>query len=169
MEVIFSKILHTHELRAFEIRYKIRTYLIYLTLRTIGLFSGTVFQSISKSNFRFWNNKHCNKLSSDTVPNHTFITINQQALFIYSRTKITGWFPALPLENMLSYVWHSATVDYVRWASLSYNRFEQWINVMTKLQPITNAISSLPVVQVKCYDLRQFVHSCQFKTLFTYC
>jgi len=30
------------------------------------------------------------KLSNDTVPNHTLITTNHQALFIYNRTKIAG-------------------------------------------------------------------------------
>jgi len=38
------------------------------------------------------------KHSNDTVPNHTVITTN--ALFIYNRTKITGWFPVLPLKNV---------------------------------------------------------------------
>jgi len=33
---------------------------------------------------------YVDKLSNDTVPNHTFITTNRQALFIYNRTKITG-------------------------------------------------------------------------------
>jgi len=32
---------------------------------------------------------YIDKLSNDTVPNHTFITTNHQALFIYNRTKIT--------------------------------------------------------------------------------
>jgi len=49
------------------------------------------------------------KLWNDTVPNHTFITTNHQALFIYNRTKITGWFPVLPLKNVLPQ-WHSGTV-----------------------------------------------------------
>jgi len=44
---------------------------------------------------------YIDKLSSDTVSNHTFITINHQALFIYNRTKITAWFPVLPLKNVL--------------------------------------------------------------------
>jgi len=30
------------------------------------------------------------KLSNDTVPNHTLITINHQTLFLYNRTKIAG-------------------------------------------------------------------------------
>jgi len=30
------------------------------------------------------------KLSNDTVPNHTLITTNHQALFIYNRSKIVG-------------------------------------------------------------------------------
>jgi len=30
------------------------------------------------------------KVSNDTVPNHTLITTNRQALFIYNRTKIAG-------------------------------------------------------------------------------
>jgi len=53
--------------------------------RVVGLFSDT------------WN--YIENLSSDTVPNHTSITTNHQALFIYNRTKITGWFPMLRLKN----------------------------------------------------------------------
>jgi len=33
---------------------------------------------------------YIDKLSNDTVPNHTFITTNHQALFIYNRTNIAG-------------------------------------------------------------------------------
>jgi len=33
---------------------------------------------------------YIDKLSNETVPNHTFITTNHQALFIYNQTKITG-------------------------------------------------------------------------------
>jgi len=33
---------------------------------------------------------YIDKLSNVTVPNHTFITTHQQALFIYKRPKITG-------------------------------------------------------------------------------
>jgi len=33
---------------------------------------------------------YIDKLSNDTVPNHTFITNNRPALFIYNRTKIMG-------------------------------------------------------------------------------
>jgi len=44
------------------------------------------------------------KLSNDTVPNHTFITTNHQALFIYNQTKISGRFPVLPLKNVFSHV-----------------------------------------------------------------
>jgi len=42
------------------------------------------------------------KLSNDTVPNHTSITTNHQALFIYNRTKIAGWFPVFPLKKCAS-------------------------------------------------------------------
>jgi len=52
---------------------------------------------------------YIDKLSNDTVPNHTFITTNHQALFIYNRNKITERFPALPLKNVLSHVSYSAT------------------------------------------------------------
>jgi len=44
------------------------------------------------------------KLSNDTVPNHTLITTNNQALFIYNRTKIAGWFPVLSLKIVLPHV-----------------------------------------------------------------
>jgi len=37
---------------------------------------------------------YIDKLSNDTVPNHTFITITKLYLFT-NRTKITGWFPVL--------------------------------------------------------------------------
>jgi len=33
---------------------------------------------------------YIDKLSNDTVPNHSLITTNHQALFIYNRTKIAG-------------------------------------------------------------------------------
>jgi len=33
---------------------------------------------------------YIDKLSNDTVPNHTLITTNHQALFIYNRTNIAG-------------------------------------------------------------------------------
>jgi len=33
---------------------------------------------------------YIDKLSNDTVPNHTFITTNHKVLFIYNRTNITG-------------------------------------------------------------------------------
>jgi len=46
-------------------------------------------------------------LWNDTVPNHSFITTNHQAVFIYNRTKIMGWFPVLPLKRVLSHVKHS--------------------------------------------------------------
>jgi len=49
------------------------------------------------------------KLSNDTVPNHTLITTDHQALFIYNRTNIAGWFPVFPLKNVLPHVQHSAT------------------------------------------------------------
>jgi len=48
---------------------------------------------------------HCiEKLSNDTVPNHNLITTNHQALFIYNRTKIAGWFPVFPLKNVFPHV-----------------------------------------------------------------
>jgi len=77
---------------------------------------------------------YLDKLSNHAVPNHyTFITTNHQTLFIYNRTKITGWFPALPLTDVLSHVELSATEQsyieadqYVRYractACLSYCR-----------------------------------------------
>jgi len=45
---------------------------------------------------------YIDKLSNDTVPKHTFIYRQSQALFIYKRTKITGWFPVLPLKKYAS-------------------------------------------------------------------
>jgi len=45
---------------------------------------------------------YIDKLTNDTVPNHTLITTNLQALFIYNRDKITGLlFPVLPLKTVL--------------------------------------------------------------------
>jgi len=41
---------------------------------------------------------YIDKLSNDTVPNHTCITTNHQALFSCNRTKITGCFLVLPLK-----------------------------------------------------------------------
>jgi len=52
---------------------------------------------------------YIDKLSNYTVPNHTLITTNYRALFIYNRTKIAGWFPVFPLKNVLPHVHHSAT------------------------------------------------------------
>jgi len=53
---------------------------------------------------------HCvDEFSNDTVPTRAFITTNHQALFIYNRTKITGWISVLPFKNVLSHVQHSAS------------------------------------------------------------
>jgi len=43
---------------------------------------------------------YIDKLLNDKVTNHTFITTIHQALFIYSRPKITGWFPVLTLKKV---------------------------------------------------------------------
>jgi len=45
---------------------------------------------------------YIDKLSNDTVPNHTLFTTNHQALFIYKQTKITEWFPVFPLKKCAS-------------------------------------------------------------------
>jgi len=50
--------------------------------------------------FNLWH--YIENLSNDTVPNHTLITTNHQALFIYNRTKIAGWFPVFPLKKFAS-------------------------------------------------------------------
>jgi len=55
---------------------------------TVGLFSGTISTSSQMTQCR-------------TI---FLLTTNHQALFIYNRTKIVGWFPVLSLKNVLPHV-----------------------------------------------------------------
>jgi len=48
---------------------------------------------------------YIDKHTNDTVPNHNLL----QPITKLYLTKIMGWFPVLPLKNVLPHVYHSAT------------------------------------------------------------